>query len=99
MERLAEFEPRHANKSLSQRGVPHRCAKPLPLQLDFVDDGHGPLLNEARGSIKKFTSAETDCYSAIPKKFYAKRTERCTTAFELDRKRSTLQVACITYTT
>jgi hypothetical protein len=27
-----------------QRGVPHRCAKPLPLQLDFVDDGHGPLL-------------------------------------------------------
>jgi len=43
----------------SQRGVPHRCAKPLPLQLDFVDDGHGPLLKHEDLS---FTSAETDCF-------------------------------------
>jgi hypothetical protein len=50
-----------------QRGVPHRCAKPLPLQLDFVDDGYGPLLKDLRTSYLR--RAETDCYFAIKRDF------------------------------
>jgi hypothetical protein len=55
-----------------QRGVPHRCAKPLPLQLDFVDDRHGPLL---RHEDLPFARAETDYFFCESKKSCARRTE------------------------
>ena len=63
---MLEIEASFADSFVLQRGVPHRCAKPLPLQLDFVDDGHGPLL---RHEDLPFARAETDY-------FFARREER-----------------------
>ena len=66
---MLEIEASFADSFVLQRGVPHRCAKPLPLQLDFVDDGHGPLL---RHGDLLFTRTETDY---CQKKSCARRTE------------------------